>query len=274
MPNSSHCLSPFLGPFPRAIVVTGLSGFYSEFPLRLSQNRKIFNFIDRHFTVDLGGSLCLFNHKTESIFGYAAIVIERLRDAVVGSRCHLLIDLQPVRYDLNRPGTILRDISIGLDSRLDDPLHFFRLLFNFLYAGRQAAGRVTEKFVGACQDNKTLLPSQKIYWRRTQSSSGQSLAHCSKSRLDHARGQEPYLIVRVHAEMFDDQSADDLNGAAVGVDPNRLTFKLSNRFELGPGDKRDGSARKVAGHNPNRQAANCCGDSGADGSVIVNFSAD
>ena len=99
--------------------------------LRLLRIGEILNFIYRDFAVDLGSSLCLFDHKTESIFGHAAVVIESLGHAVIGGGGHLLIDLQPVGYDLDSPGAILRDIAIGFDSRLDDPLNFFRLLFDF-----------------------------------------------------------------------------------------------------------------------------------------------
>src|ERR1700756_3345115 len=127
--------------------------------------------------------------------------------------------------------------------------------------------------MGSRKDCKTLLPAQEVYRRRTESGSGQPLPHCSKSRLDHSRGQELYLIVRIDAEMFYDQSADDLDGAAVGVDPNCFTFEIPNRSELGSGDNRNGSARNIAGNSLDRQSANCRGDSGADGSVIVDFSA-
>ena len=99
--------------------------------------------------------------------------------------------------------------------------------------------------MSAGQHDKALLLSEmKSNGAEPKVASGQSLAHRSKSRLDHARNQEFYFVVRIHAEMLDDESADDFKRTAVGIYTDRLTFKLANGFELRPGDERNGSARK------------------------------
>src|SRR5262249_56536642 len=80
--------------------------------------------------------------------------------------------------------------------------------------------------------------------------------------------------VGLHTELLKDESADDLKGTAVGFYADRLALKLANRSELGPGDERNRGARNEAGKSFDRQSPNRCRHTRADGSVIINFSAD
>src|SRR5215475_10201927 len=85
---------------------------------------------------------------------------------------------------------------------------------------------------------------------------------------------ELHLCVRIDAEMLDDQSGNDFYRATVGINPNRFALELANGFELGPGNERNRGARNEAGKSFDRQSPNRCRHTGADRSVIINFSAD
>src|SRR5262245_50113051 len=127
--------------------------------LRFSENRQIRNFIDRHFTVDLGLFLCLFDHKTESILRHTSILVKGLPDAFVGSRRQFFIDLHPLRHNLNRTLAILKNIAVRFDTRLNNSFGLIRPFLDLPHACDQTTHRVTEKFVGPREDNKTHLLS-------------------------------------------------------------------------------------------------------------------
>src|SRR5262245_56949612 len=67
---------------------------------------------------------------------------------------------------------------------------------------------------------------------------------------------------------------DDLKIAAEDIEPDSLSSQLRDQFELRPGDKRSRGAGYVAGDDFDWNASQCRGDTGPDGRIIINFSAD
>ena len=66
----------------------------------------------------------------------------------------------------------------------------------------------------------------------------------------------------------------DIKIAAEDIDSYRLTFKLSDRFKLGPGDEGGGRARHETGDDFDRSSSDRCGDAAAELRVIIDFSGD
>src|SRR5436305_10844621 len=96
------------------------------------------------------------------------------------------------------------NITVGLDTRFDDSLDLIRPFFDALYSRHKAASRKTEKFVRPRKDNKAQLLAEKIQRGRTQSGSGQSLLHDGKAGIGRAGGKKVHVVVRIEAEIFDD----------------------------------------------------------------------
>src|SRR5262245_42364021 len=174
-----------------------------KFLLRFSENRQIRNFIDRHFTVDLGLFLCLFDHKTESILRHTSILVKGLPNAFVGSRRQFFIDLHPLHHNLNRTLTILENIAVRFDTRFDNSFDLIRPFLDLPHGCDQTTHRVTEKFVGPREDNKAHLLSEEITWWAAQCGSSQPLVHEGKPPLRHSCGKKFYLLVRVKAKMIE-----------------------------------------------------------------------
>src|SRR6266545_5688639 len=103
--------------------ISGL--FTAHLFLRLSDKREIRDFAERNIPVNL---LSLFNHHAKAFFADARILIVDLCHTVVSGRRDLSIDLQPLRDELNSSVAVTPNISVGLDTRLDDALDFIGLL--------------------------------------------------------------------------------------------------------------------------------------------------
>src|SRR6266481_1911217 len=141
--------------------------FNSQFSLRLFENREIRDFADGNVAVKFQSLLCLFNHQAKSLFAHAAIVIVKLGYAFIGSRGHVSIDLQPLRYELNSAVPITANIAVGLDTRLDDPFDFIGLVLDFLHTGYQTCLGKGEDFESPDKNIKTSLLRFEIQgWRQ------------------------------------------------------------------------------------------------------------
>src|SRR5207247_11163931 len=101
-----------------------------------------------------------------------------------------------------------------------------------------------------------------------------SLLHGGKPGIGRDGGKKLHVLVRIETKMFDDQPCRGFKGAAESVEPNGLAFKLLDRFELGPGDERNGSSRQVTGHDLERKSPDRRADPVSNHRVVIEFSAD
>jgi len=86
---------------------------------------------------------------------------------------------------------------VELDARFDHALDLIRPFLQFLHDNQDAAGRVTEKFLGARKDDEVELFAKKIQRRRAQGRCGQPLLHRSEAPLIGSESEKLYIFVRV-----------------------------------------------------------------------------
>jgi len=91
--------------------------------------------------------------------------------------------------------------------------------------------------------------AEEIQRRSTQCSGGQSLFHCGERPFVGAEREKFDLLIRIHAEMLEDQPSHHFDISAESVEADGLSPKLLNGFKLSTGDERERSAGHVAGHD-------------------------
>src|SRR5262249_33318553 len=189
----------------------------------------------------------------EAVLRHAPVVIKPLDKRIIGRSGHLLGDSIGAHQYRNGSIAILAHVTVGLDARANNSFDLIRFFFDPSDVSRQAAERIGKKILGPDNDGKAHFSTKVIGRNSGYRSIEQPLLHSDVAAFVRTRDYPFHILVRIEAEVLDDQSPDKIRASAKCPDPDGFALEIFDGFELRPALEHEMWGRPVAGNDPQRQ---------------------
>src|SRR5262245_2927397 len=203
-----------------------------KLPLRLSEDCKIPDFVQRDLAIDFQEPLGVVDKTAKAVLGHAAVKIEAFDELIIGRGGHFFFEPVDAHQYRNRSVAILAHVTVGLDSGTNNPLDLIGFFFEFFHANRQSAEGVGKKIFRPDHDGETHLPTDIFGRNSGHCRVQQPLTHSDITPFARAARNEFHILVWIEAKVLNHQPPDYLGATAIGSNPDGFPLEVFDRFKL------------------------------------------